>query len=133
MATKKKKAPAKVKAAAKPNTKPSTNKRPSAIKSKMTKSQILEHIAGNTGLSRKQVGTVFDELSCLMGCSIMKNAVGQFVVPGCFKVVTIQKPARKAREGVNPFTGEPTMFKARPASVAVKIRPLKGLKDYANK
>jgi nucleoid DNA-binding protein len=130
MTTKKKKATAKKKTTT--TSKSSASKRPTAIKNKLTKSQILENIANNTGLSRKQVGAVIEEMSCLMGRSIMKNAAGEFIVPGSFKVVTINKPARKARKGINPFTGEPTMFKAKPASVAVKIRPLKGLKEYAN-
>ncbi len=115
------------KAAAKPVASKKT-----AIKSKLTKSQILEDISKSTGLTRKQVSSVFDEMTCLMGRCVMKNAVGQFTVPGSFKVVTVNKPARKARKGVNPFTGEETMFKAKPASVAVKIRPLKALKDCAN-
>jgi nucleoid DNA-binding protein len=127
MKTKKKKAPAKKKTTAS-----SKSSKCTAIKNKLSKSQILENIATSTGLSRKQVAAVIDEMGCLMGRSIMKNAAGEFIVPGSFKVVTINKPARKARKGINPFTGEPTIFKAKPASVAVKIRPLKGLKEYAN-
>ena len=63
--------------------------------------------------------------------SIKKRSVGEFTIPGVMKITTVKKPARKARKGINPFTGEETVFKAKPASIAVKIRPLKKLKEYA--
>lgn len=103
-----------------------------AIKQKMTKSQILNEIAGNADLSRKQVAAVFEELELLMERSIKKGSAGEFTVPGLMKVTTVKKPARKARKGINPFTGEETMFKAKPASTAVKVRPLKKLKEFAS-
>ena len=124
-----KKAPAKKKVAAK---KAAPKKaKTTAIKSKMTKSQIFTEIAENADLSRKQVASVFDELEGLIARSIKKGALGEFTVPGLMKVTTVKKPARKARKGINPFTGEETMFKAKPASIAVKVRPLKKLKEYA--
>jgi hypothetical protein len=57
--------------------------------------------------------------------------VGEFTLPGLMKITTVKKPAVKARKGINPFTGEETMFKAKPASVAVKVRPLKKMKEFA--
>ena len=63
--------------------------------------------------------------------SIKKRGVGEFTIPGILKITTVKKPARKARKGINPFTGEETMFKAKPASIAVKVRPLKKLKEFA--
>jgi nucleoid DNA-binding protein len=57
--------------------------------------------------------------------------VGEFTIPGVMKITTVKKPARKARKGINPFTGEETVFKAKPASTAVKVRPLKKLKEFA--
>ncbi|MGK0441095.1 MAG: nucleoid DNA-binding protein [Pseudohongiellaceae bacterium] len=102
-----------------------------AIKEKMTKSQILNDIAENTELSRKQVASVFEELELLVERSIKKRALGEFTIPGLMKVMTVKKPAKKARKGVNPFTGEEQMFKAKPASIAVKVRPLKKLKEFA--
>ncbi len=126
MATKKaapKKAPAKAKAAPKRKT--------TAISEKMTKTQILNEIAENTELSRKQVASVLDELELLIERSIKKRALGEFTIPGLMKITTVKKPATKARKGINPFTGEETTFKAKPASVAVKVRPLKKLKDFA--
>ena len=97
----------------------------------MTKSQIFTDIGESTDLSRKQVAAVFDELEALMSRSIAKRGLGEFTIPGLMKVTTVKKPAKKARKGVNPFTGEEQMFKAKPASIAVKVRPLKKLKEFA--
>jgi nucleoid DNA-binding protein len=123
----KKKAPAR-KAAAK---KAAPKKAAPAIKAKMTKSQMVGSIAENTGLSKKQVADVFGELESLIERSIKKRSVGEFTLPGLMKITTVKKPARKARKGINPFTGEETMFKAKPASVAVKVRALKKMKEVA--
>ena len=101
------------------------------IREKMTKTQITASIADSTGLSKKQVGDVLAELETLIEGSIKKRAIGEFTLPGLMKITTVKKPAVKARKGVNPFTGEETMFKAKPASVAVKVRPLKKLKEFA--
>lgn len=123
-----KKAPAK-KAAAK-KAAPAA-KKATAIQTKLTKSQIVADISESTGLSKKQVGSVMGELETLIERSIKKRAVGEFTLPGLMKVTTVKKPARKARKGINPFTGEATTFKAKPASIAVKVRPLKKLKEFA--
>ncbi len=93
-----------------------------------TKGQVLTAISDKTGLSRKDVGGVFDTLSDLIGFDLKKGP-GSFTVPGLMKVVVVKKPARKARKGTNPFTGEEMMFKAKPARNVVKVRPLKGLKE----
>lgn len=103
-----------------------------AIQEKMTKTQIVGSIADNTGLTKKQVGDVIGEIEKLIQGSIKKRAVGEFTLPGLMKVTTVRKPAVKARKGINPFTGEETTFKAKPASTAVKIRPLKKMKEFAN-
>jgi nucleoid DNA-binding protein len=131
MATKKaakKKAPAKKKAAKKA----APAKPAPAIKSKMTKSQILGSISESTGLTKKQVGSVIEAMDSLIERSVRKRGVGEFTVPGMMKITTVNKPAKKARKGINPFTGEETMFKAKPASIAVKVRPLKKLKEAAS-
>lgn len=104
-----------------------------AIADPMSKTQITATIAENTELSKKQVSAVFDELSALIEGHLKKRGgAGQFTMPGMFKIVTKHKPATKARKGINPFTGEPTMIKAKPASVQVRVRPLKKMKDMAN-
>jgi len=100
-------------------------------KERLSKSQIVDQIAETTGLARKQVASVLDSLSGVIEAHVMKNAVGEFVLPGLMKISTVRKPAVKARKGVNPFTKEEVMFKAKPATTVVKIRPLKGLKDMA--
>lgn len=123
-----KKAPAKRKAVAKAAPAP---RRVTALSQKMTKSQIIASLAESTDLTKKQVTSVLDEMNILMERSIKKRSVGEFTVPGIFKITTVKKPARKARKGINPFTGEETMFKAKPASIAVKVRPLKKLKEFA--
>ena len=138
MATKKaaaKKAPAKKKAAKKAPAKKPAAKAPAkvkAISTKMTKTQIVGSIADNTGLSKKQVSDVMQQLENLIEGCIKKRGAGEFTIPGLMKVTTVRKPAVKARKGINPFTGEETMFKAKPASTAVKIRPLKKMKEFAN-
>jgi nucleoid DNA-binding protein len=125
-----KKAPAKKKAVAK-KAAAAPKKAASAITDKLTKSQIVASIADSTGLTKKQVGEVMDDMHSLIERSIKKRGVGEFTIPGILKITTVKKPARKARKGINPFTGEETVFNAKPASIAVKIRPLKKLKEFA--
>ena len=100
-----------------------------AIQEPYNKTQILNEVANNTGLSKKQVGAVVEELGTLIERHIKKRGAGKFTMPGLFKITTVRKPATKARKGTNPFTGEETTFKAKPARTVIKIRPLKKLKD----
>jgi nucleoid DNA-binding protein len=94
-----------------------------------TKSQLFASIAESTGLSKKDVSGVFDALASEIGNAVGKGGAGQFTVPGLCKITVQHKPATKEREGTNPFTGEPAIFKAKPARNVIKVRPLKGLKD----
>ncbi|MDP9175961.1 MAG: HU family DNA-binding protein [Planctomycetota bacterium] len=96
-----------------------------------SKSEIIANIAAATELSRKQVSSVFDSLSEEIKGAVGKKGPGVFAVPGLLKITVIQKPATKARKGINPFTKEEVMFKAKPARKVVKVRPLKALKDMA--
>jgi nucleoid DNA-binding protein len=96
-----------------------------------TKSEILSKIAESTELSRKQVSNVFDALSDQIKGAVGKKGPGVFAVPGLMKIMVINKPATKARKGINPFTKLETMFKAKPARRVIKVRPLKALKDFA--
>ena len=90
----------------------------------------MNNIAEATGLTKKDVAAVFDALANEINASISKKGgPGMFSIPGLCKIVVQRKPATKARKGINPFTGEETMFKAKPARNVVKIRPLKNLKD----
>lgn len=100
-----------------------------AIAEAYNKTQILNEIAETTGLSKKDVTAVMEELSSLIERHIKKRGVGHFTMPGLLKITTTRKPATKARKGINPFTGEETVFKAKPARTVIKIRPLKKMKD----
>ena len=95
-----------------------------------TKSEILNQIAKDTELSRKQVSGVFDSLHTMVKKSLRGH--GLFTLPGLLKLKVVKKPASKAREGVNPFTGEKMTFKAKPASKKVRAMPLKNLKSFVN-
>ncbi len=95
-----------------------------------TKSEILNQIAKDTELSRKQVSGVFDSLHTMVKKSLRGH--GLFTLPGLLKLKVVKKPASKAREGVNPFTGEKMTFKAKPASKKVRAMPLKNLKNFVN-
>lgn len=96
-----------------------------------TKSQVLSSIAEETGLTRKDVSAVFDSLSGLIKKNISKKGPGTFTVPGLMKIKVNDKPATKARKGINPFTKEEQLFKAKPARRVVKVLPLKSLKEMA--
>lgn len=126
-----KKAPAKKAAAKKAPAKAAPAKKITAVRERYNKTQILNQIAENTQLSRKQVQSVLDELSDVIEGHVKKRACGEFVLPGLLKIQTVKKPATKARKGINPFTGEETVFKAKPATTQVKVRPLKKLKEMA--
>jgi DNA-binding protein HU-beta len=95
-----------------------------------TKSEVLTQISKDTSLSRKQVASVFDSLSGVIKKSLRGN--GLFTMPGLMKLKVVKKPATKAREGINPFTGEKMTFKAKPASKKVRVLPLKSLKAMVN-
>jgi len=102
---------------------------PATIKKPPTKTEILNHIADETGLTRKEVTAVLDSLTGLIAANLKPRGTGAFTLPGLLKIKVVKKPATKARKGINPFTGEETIFKAKPAHKAVKVQPLKGLKD----
>ena len=94
----------------------------------MTKSELIEKItAEHSELSKKHVKGVIESLATVGYKELKKN--GTFVVPGFAKFVVIKKPATKERKGINPFTKEPTVFKAKPARKIVRARPVKAAKD----
>ena len=93
----------------------------------MSKSQLIEQIATSNELAKKDVKGVMETLATIGYKELKKNGV--FVVPGFAKFVVIKKPATKARQGTNPFTGEPMTFKAKPARKSVRARPVKVVKD----
>ena len=95
----------------------------------MTKSEIVSGIADATGLTKKDVNAVFEAMAAQIKKSLDQSGSGSYTVPGLMKLVVQRKPATEARKGINPFTREETVFKAKPARNVVKIRPLKNLKD----
>lgn len=134
-ARKKTKAPARKNTKAKSSaTKSSASKKAktTAVKEAFTKTEQINEIAEMTGLSKKEVKAVFEAQELLIERSIKKGAVGHITLPVGVKVEVKVKPATKARKGINPFTGEETVFKAKPARRVVKIKPLKKLKDAAS-
>ena len=93
-----------------------------------TKSETLTYISEKTDLTKKEVGEVFDALGTLIKRDL-KRGPGVYTVPGLMKIKVVRKPATKSRKGINPFTGEEIMIKAKPARNMVKVLALKGLKD----
>jgi nucleoid DNA-binding protein len=95
-----------------------------------TKSEIFAQICKDTKLSRKQVAGVFDSLNGVVRKSLRGS--GLFTLPGLLKMKVVKKPAVPERQGINPFTKQPTVFKAKPASKKVRVLALKGLKTFVN-
>lgn len=105
----------------------------SAVKETMTKSEIIRTIAEENELTNKQAAGVLESLLNVIERHIKPRSVGQFVLPGAFKIEVKRKPATKERESVNPFTGEPMTIKAKPARNVVKVKALKKLKEMVDK
>ena len=101
------------------------------IKDAMGKSALVAHIAEFTGVAAKDVRNVIAALENTVHASVSKKGAGSFTMPGLFKISAVNVPAKPKRKGINPFTKEEQWFAAKPASVKVKVRPLKKLKDAA--
>jgi nucleoid DNA-binding protein len=101
------------------------------IKQAFNKTGLVAYLAETSGVEPKSVKAVMAALEGTMVASVNKKGLGNFTLPGLLKVTAIQVPAKKARKGINPFTKEETVFKAKPATVKLKVRPLKKLKDAA--
>jgi len=122
------------KSARKPTKKPTRKaapKAPQSIKTVLTKSQLVAHLADAAKVAAKDVRALLAALEDSIHASISKKGPRTFVLPGLLKITVTNVPAKKARKGINPFTGEPATFKAKPATVKVKVRPMKKLKDAA--
>jgi nucleoid DNA-binding protein len=136
MATKKPKA-AKAKKPAKKVAKKAVAKKPAAakasamkpVKSVLNKSALVAHLVASTGVESKSVKAVLAALEETTLSAVSKKGAGEFTLPGLMKVVAQKVPAKPKRFGKNPFTGEEQWFAAKPATVKVKIRALKKLKD----
>ncbi|MFC3550597.1 HU family DNA-binding protein [Lysobacter cavernae] len=104
---------------------------PKPIKEALSKSGLVAHIAEATGVLAKDVRAVFSALEGAVHGSVSKKGAGSFTLPGLLKITAVNVPAKPKRKGINPFTKEEQWFAAKPASVKVKVRPLKKLKDAA--
>ena len=124
MATKKAAKKSAPKSAAKPAA-------PKAIKEALSKSGLVAHIADAAGVAAKDVRAVLAALEGAVAGSVSKKGAGSFTLPGLLKISVVNVPAKPKRKGINPFTKEEQMFAAKPASVKIKVRPLKKLKDAA--
>lgn len=93
----------------------------------MSKSELIQKIAEEASLAKKDVKAVIESLANV-GYRELKKA-GTFVLPGFAKFTVVKKPATPERQGINPFTKEPTTFKAKPARKVLKVRPVKAAKD----
>ena len=100
-----------------------------ATKKPMNKTEIMAHLSEATGLTKQQIGGLLDELATLIGKNLGEEGPGAIAIPGLMQIKAVRKPATEERKGINPFTKEETIFKAKPAKNVVKITPLKGLKD----
>ncbi|MBW2528486.1 MAG: HU family DNA-binding protein [Deltaproteobacteria bacterium] len=99
-----------------------------AVKKAMTKTQLIQALTdASGGLSKKQVKEIMESLVTIGHKQLKRQGV--FTLPGFAKFRVVKKPAVKARKGVNPFTGEEMMFKAKPATKVVRARPIKAIKD----
>lgn len=118
------------KVAAKAATKvPAKPKRLAAVEKPMTKGQILIGLTELTGLTKKEITLTLTSLETIIEAHLKKGAAGAFILPGLLKLQVVRKPATKSRKGVNPFTGQEMMIKAKPARNVVKVKALKKLKE----
>nr|VFK15014.1 MAG: DNA-binding protein [Candidatus Kentron sp. LFY] len=102
-----------------------------AIRKSLGKPQLISALSEGTGLSRKEVAAVLDELSTLMSRHFASGGAGEFTLPRLLKIRTVYKPATEERTGILGLTGKETTFKAKPARMEVKISALSRLKEMA--
>jgi nucleoid DNA-binding protein len=100
-----------------------------AAKKPLNKTEILTALSEATGLTKQQVGGLLDELSKLIGTNLGGDGPGAFALPGLLQIKVVRKPATEEHMGINPFTKQEMVIKAKPAKNVVKITALKGLKD----
>jgi len=104
---------------------------PKIHKEALSKSGLIAHITEASGVISKDVKSVLTALEDAVAGSIHKKGIGSFTLPGLLKITSVSVPAKPKRKGINPFTKEEQWFAAKPATVKVKVRPLKKLKDAA--
>ena len=101
------------------------------IKEALSKSGLIAHLADTSGVPVRDVRSVLVALEGAVAGSVNKKGIGSFTLPGLLKISAVKVEAKPKRKGINPFTKEEQWFAAKPASIKVKVRPLKKLKDAA--
>lgn len=101
------------------------------IKDAMGKAALVGHLSQHAGVEPKAVKAVLGSLEATMMASLNKKGAGAFTMPGLLKVTVVNVPAKKKRRGIDPFTKQEREFAAKPATVKIKVRALKKLKDAA--
>lgn len=96
---------------------------------RLTKSQVVSELAELSELDKKSINRVFHGLTDIIKKQLGPRGPGEFVIPGLLKLRTVKKPATKERPGINPFTKEPIVIRAKPASKKIRASALKALKD----
>jgi len=132
MATKKASQAAPKKAATKKTTTKVVAVKPKPVKDVLSKSALVAHLSEVSNIATKDVRTLLAALEETVQGSVSKKGAGVFTLPGLLKITAVNVPAKPRRKGINPFTGEEQVFAAKPASIKLKVRPLKKLKDAAS-
>lgn len=101
------------------------------IKTAFNKTALIAHLASTAQVDAKAVKAVVAALEATIAASVAKKGLGEFTLPGLFKITSQQVPAKKARVGIDPFTKQERKFAAKPATTKVKVRAMKKLKDAA--
>jgi len=96
---------------------------------RMSKSQFVTALAEKSGLNKKQATSALDTINVMVAQQLGKGGPGEVLIPGLLRLKVVDKPATSQHEGVNPFTKEPMIYKAKPAHKVIKVMILKALKD----
>jgi len=131
MAIKKASKTAAKKSAPKKTVTKATPAKPKPIKEVLSKSGLVTYLSEATNVAAKDVRAVLASLENAVQASVSKKGAGAFTLPGLLKITAVSVPAKPRRKGINPFTKEEQWFAAKPASIKLKVRPLKKLKDAA--
>jgi nucleoid DNA-binding protein len=98
-------------------------------KKRMTKTEFVAALSKKSGLTKKQAASALDTINVIIAEQLGKRGPGEVLIPDLLKLYVVAKPATHQHNGVNPFTKQPMVYKAKPASKVIKVRPLKALKD----
>ena len=96
---------------------------------RMNKTQFVTTLAEKSGLNKKQASSALETINSMIAQELGKQGPGEVLIPGLLKLNVVEKPATRKHEGVNPFTKEPMIYKAKAAHKVIKVRLLKALKD----